>query len=114
MMRSETQVSKGGVGRGQRPQHGLSFQCEFNTSQSYNLLPAPVRRMSMYAILFGSGNTREKQTITQGLGLWLFEPEFETVFETANSDRYNFLIVQINERRFLKNFETMLLSQYDL
>lgn len=83
------------------------------TSQSYTLIPSPVRRLAMYCMVFKTGNLKERKSLIDELCNFVDENTFEAIYDTATQDRYSFLWCMINERKFLKNFEYVLKSQFE-
>ena len=81
------------------------------TSQEYMLVPAPLRKMSDYFIVFKIRNTKEKQQMISECQNFLNETDFVSVYQEATKEKYNFLFCMVDEMRMLKNFKTELASE---
>ncbi len=82
------------------------------TSQAYTLTPKSIRVLATHHIIFKVGNQEEIKIMSKELCLWLSEEDFKAVYEVACSEQYNFLQIQCHDRKFLKNFTNVLMSQY--
>lgn len=75
------------------------------TSQEYMLLPAPVRKLSQYNIFYKVFKENERQKIIEENHEFLSPEEFETMWDFATDKPYNFLMCDVDNRRFLHNFD---------
>ncbi len=83
------------------------------TSQSWTLIPSPVRRMATDVIAFSTSNNKELKSLADELCNFVTEEEWKVIFEFATKEKHNFLYCQILKKRFLKNFDIVLKSAYD-
>ena len=81
------------------------------SSQEFKLIPAPLRKMSDYYIIYKIKNTKEKEDLINECNNFLDEKEFEKVYNHAVKEKYNFLFSMIDENRFLKNFKEELANE---
>lgn len=75
------------------------------TSQEYKLIPAPVRKMSQYNLFYKVFNAKEKEAIVEENCSYLPVEEFEVLLEHATNKKFNFLMCDVDGRRFLHNFD---------
>ncbi len=83
------------------------------TSQSWTLIPPPVRRMATDVIVFATANMKELRSMADELCGFVSEDEWRVLFEVATSEKHNFLYCQVLQKKFLKNFTSVLKSAYE-
>lgn len=81
------------------------FQCSLIfCSQSYTMMPKPLRKMCFYNIFFKFPVSEEREIIDENCG-FLNKEDFLKVYKYATSEKYHFLFCMLKEGRMLKDFE---------
>ena len=81
-------------------------------SQSYNLIPLPIRKLSMVNIFFNPFNAKETKTIVEENCSYLPEKEFEKMLLHTTKEKFQFLVCDYQKHRYLKNFDEILSSRF--
>ena len=82
------------------------------TSQSFKLLPAAVRKLSHYFMLYSTANTKELKSIAEECSSYMSEKDFTKLFQETTAEKHSFLFVDCNNKRMLKNFDEVVSSKY--
>lgn len=80
----------------------------FTVSQSFRMLPSALRKLSHYYMIYGTGNTKERKAISEELSGMLSEKEFLKYYDDITKTKYNFLTVDNNKQRLLRNLEEVI------
>ena len=83
------------------------------TSQSYNLIPATIRRMTLYSIIYPIYNCVEKKIMIVENQRNKTEDVFERIYQYATNGQYNFLFIDMKKDRFFKNFKEEITNKFD-
>ena len=75
------------------------------TAQAIAMIPLSIRKLSQYNMFYRPMNTKERDVIVEENCGWLPEKEFEKLLMDITGTKYNFLLVDLNEMRMLKNFD---------
>lgn len=89
------------------------FQCSLIfCSQSYTMLPKPLRKMSFYNIFFKFPVSEQPEIIYENCG-FLSKEDFLKVYKYATQEKYHFLFCMIKEGRLLKDFVQEIANEKD-
>jgi hypothetical protein len=77
------------------------------STQSWKLLPAPVRRMSMYQIIFRITNANERKAIFDELSnsINVSEDEFQVIFDHCTTNKFDFIYIDAKNNEWSHRFE---------
>ncbi len=82
------------------------------SSQSYNLIPKPIRKLTFYNIFFKLPNSELDDIIKENCA-FMDEIDFLRLYKEATEIDYSFLFCMIKEKRFLQTFEKELINKED-
>lgn len=75
------------------------------TSQSYTLIPAVIRRMALYSIIYPIYNKKEYETMAVEMQRDKSEEEFDKIYKHCVRKQYGFMYIDMQRDRFICNFD---------